>query len=180
MESSDPAIVDPASLDRLNDFVLPETVGFLPLAPVWKFGLVLVLLWLAKWAWIRIVAYIRNAYRREAVAELKVIEASGDVVRLNELLKRTAITAYGRDAVASLYGDRWLEFLGDSLKRSGIRERTDSSPETLSPVADVSALGDVSSRTSVTTSREEHEKLFEFARVWIRQHVPLASEVPSC
>lgn len=157
---------DPASLDRLNDFVLPEPVGLIPLAPVWKFVIAMAMVWLATWIWLRIARYIGNAYRRDAIGELDAITADGDLVKLNELLKRTAMMAYGRDAVASLYGDRWLTFL-KSVSRSNI---------------DIAVLGDCSSKMSTPVSSEEIDQIFKFARDWIHHHqteTP-ASMAPVC
>ena len=82
--------------------------------------LLLLLLWGA-FVWYR--RWKRNAYRREALAELDRIEnaLAGDgaahllLPRLPELLKRTALAAYGRGEVASLSGKSWLDFLDHSI-----------------------------------------------------------------
>jgi len=114
------------SLQDLHDIVVPTTISWLPPAPGWYALGVTVLLFLL---WGAIVGYrrwLRNGYRREALAELARIEndlAGGKDIhrllpRLPELLKRTAIAAYGRGEVASLYGDSWLEFLDRSIGRA--------------------------------------------------------------
>ena len=107
------------SLQNLHDIVVPAPVSWLPPAPGW-YALGLTLLLLVLWGafvWYR--RWKRNAYRREALAELERIENAfaGDgaahllLPRLPELLKRTAIAAYGRGKVASLCGEPWLDFL---------------------------------------------------------------------
>lgn len=148
---------DPASLDNLNDFVFPEPAGWLPLASVWKFAIAMAIIWMAAWVWIRVISYLHNAYRREAIRELNAIETAGDVVRLNELLKRTAMKAYGRDEVASLHGERWLAFLGGSNDYPSIER--------------IAVLGDASSQTEpISLSDQTCAEVFSFARNWIRTH----------
>lgn len=106
-------------LQNLHDIVVPPPVPWLPPAPGWyALGLValLFLLWGAVAAYRR---WRRNAYRRQALAELARLEralateeaASPLLPRLAELLKRTAMAAYGRAAVAPLSGQPWLDFL---------------------------------------------------------------------
>ncbi|TWU58579.1 hypothetical protein Poly51_13580 [Rubripirellula tenax] len=152
---------DPASLDNLNEFVLPDPVGWLPLAPVWKFLISIAIVWLTAWVWIRVIRFLRNAYRRQAIGELAVIEAEADVVKLNELLKRTAMTAYGRDEVASLHGERWVEFLHSASPPTSNRS--------------IAILGDASSQPSMVLSADKRTELFAFARDWICHHSPKAT-----
>ena len=114
---------DSISLQNLHDIVVPAPVSWLPPAPGW-YALGLTILLLLLWGamlWYR--RWKRNAYRREALAELDRFEAAfagnGTVSellpRLPELLKRTAIAAYGRGEVASLSGKSWLDFLDHSM-----------------------------------------------------------------
>ena len=111
----------PSSIDLqdLHDIVVPAPVSWLPPAPGWyALGLtaLLFLLWGAAVLYRR---WRRNAYRRKALAELAQMESAlaADqaapllLPRLSELLKRTALTAYGRGAAASLSGQSWLDFL---------------------------------------------------------------------
>lgn len=108
---------DPASLDRLHDIVVPPPVPWWPPAPGWLWllsvvalmGLVLLLHAARHWQ--------RNRYRREALAELAQIVAanhSDTAARMAALLKRTALTAYSRPAVAALTGSDWFAFLDRS------------------------------------------------------------------
>ena len=101
-------IDDPSALANLRDIVVPPPVPFWPPAPGW---------------WVigagaprrtgdrlpaRIQAWRANAYRREALRELSRLP---DPAGLLPLLKRAAMVAYGRDAVASLTGTAFLAFL---------------------------------------------------------------------
>ncbi|MCG6910203.1 MAG: DUF4381 domain-containing protein [Deltaproteobacteria bacterium] len=115
------------SLENLHDIVVPGPVSWLPPAPGWYalgVTLLLLLIWGAV-AWYR--RRQRNAYRRQALAELARIEkalAEGGAAvhrllpRLPALLKRTALAAYGRGEVASLCGKPWLDFLDRSIGKS--------------------------------------------------------------
>ena len=65
---------DPASLQNLNDIVLPATVGWWPLASGWYilFGLVLVSL---AWSGFRsFYHWKKNRYRRAALHKLQLLE----------------------------------------------------------------------------------------------------------
>lgn len=110
---------DPTSLERLHDIVTPTPVPWWPPAPgwLWLLGVVSVLAFVAL---VRgLVRWQQNRYRREALAELKGLEsAMADASRqrrmlteLAALLKRTALTAYGREQVATLTGPAWFAFL---------------------------------------------------------------------
>lgn len=96
----------------------PEAIRFSFETPGWYILAALVLFvaifFFYKW----IINYKRNAYRREALKNLSLIETrfneQKDVFCLNDvlvLLKLVAIQAFGRKLVAELSGDEWLTFL---------------------------------------------------------------------
>jgi len=106
-------------LQNLHDIVVPPPPPWLPPAPGWyALGLtaLLILVWGATVLHRR---WRRNAYRRQALAELAQLASALAtdkpahllLPRLPELLKRTALVAYGRSATASLSGQPWLDFL---------------------------------------------------------------------
>jgi Domain of unknown function (DUF4381) len=70
---------------------------------------------LAVGAWQLARRWYRNRYRRAALAELNRIEGESDAANiplaLASLIRRTALTAFPRDKVASLTGVEWLAFL---------------------------------------------------------------------
>ncbi|MBO9406274.1 DUF4381 domain-containing protein [Shimia sp. R9_1] len=82
--------------------MIPQTVGWAVLAGA--LGLALL-----GWAWRIWRHYQANAYRREALAALDA--AASDAAAISTILKRAALTAYGRTSVAALSGDDWLRFL---------------------------------------------------------------------
>lgn len=109
-------------LDLLKDPVVPDPVSFLPqttgwwIVLAWLVAVLLILTWggLRRWK--------RNRYRREALKTLRSIEKSGDRAVAGDiamLLRRTALAAYPRPEVASLYGEGWAEF----LKRTSRNDR---------------------------------------------------------
>ena len=105
---------DPSSLQNLNDIVVPPPAPWWPPAPGWYIAgaiLALLLLWRIYIFW---QASRRNRYRRAALKELSLIRTQGDAAalrRLPLLLKRTALSAWPREEVASLSGQAWHEFL---------------------------------------------------------------------
>jgi hypothetical protein len=110
---------DPTSLDRLHDIVTPPPVSWWPPAPGWYwvmgFALVVVLALAVK----SFSRWQHNRYRREALAEFARLkdklktpgERPATLLALSELLKRTALTAFPREEVATLTGTKWFEFL---------------------------------------------------------------------
>jgi Domain of unknown function (DUF4381) len=110
---------DAASLARLHDIVVPPPVPWWPPAPGW--------LWLLGFAALVALALSvrgfihsqQNRYRREALAELSRLEATAKdaathlraIEQIAGVLKRAALTAYGRETVAALTGPDWFAFL---------------------------------------------------------------------
>jgi hypothetical protein len=99
----------------LRDIHLPAPVGWWPLAPGWWLLLVgipllvMLLVWL--WRWLR-----RKTVKKLALLELESIERSaldarGKTQQLAILLRRTCLSVYPREQVASLVGEDWLVFL---------------------------------------------------------------------
>lgn len=110
---------DPTSLDRLHDILVPASTPWWPPAPgwYWVLGFVLVLAIILVLA--TFIRWQHNRYRREALAELRRMEGQWKnatarataLLALAELLKRTALTAFPREQVASLTGPSWFAFL---------------------------------------------------------------------
>jgi len=115
---------DPASLQNLNDIVLPAQVGWWPLATGWYFLFALLLTVIAWIAYRSLKHWSGNRYRRAALEEFHSLEQGmQDDTRRDEclgripvLLKRTALTVYPRKQVASLAGNNWHQFLNSKTK----------------------------------------------------------------
>ncbi|MFM8332415.1 MAG: DUF4381 domain-containing protein [Candidatus Methylumidiphilus sp.] len=110
----------------LRDIHLPAPVGWWPPAPGWWLLLIgvpliiVALVWL--WRWLR-----RPTPKKLALQELDKIAASRvgqreKVQQIAILLRRTAMSVYRREAVASLIGMEWLAFLDAPLGGNHFRE----------------------------------------------------------
>ncbi|MCK5135253.1 MAG: DUF4381 domain-containing protein [Bacteroidales bacterium] len=141
----------------------PDAVRFSFETPGWYLlgCLLLLLAVLLFFKWLK--RYRRNAYRREALKNLAIIEDSfynqKDVLSLNDvlvLLKLVAIKAFGRQQVAQLYGNDWLEFLESKGKNT---------PFTYYKQPVVNTLYD-----TITVDIKEIEALIELSKQWIKTH----------
>jgi hypothetical protein len=106
-------------LQNLYDIITPLPIPWWPPAPGW-YVVGGVALALAVWAgWCRWRRWQAAAYRRAALTELRQLQARtadnaqrvSALQELPALVKRTALAAFPRQAVASLSSTAWLEFL---------------------------------------------------------------------
>jgi len=107
-----------ASLDNLNDIIVPPMVGFFPLAPGWYIVLLLALALLFHFAYQKYKAYGKEQYRRDAEEELEALNDKNrdNTIALLGLAKRVAISAYGRETIVPLDGDTWWDFMEEHSK----------------------------------------------------------------
>jgi hypothetical protein len=121
---------DPASLQNLNDIVLPAPVSWWPLATGWYVVMAAVLIVLA-WLGYRLLRrWFGNRYRRAALREFHLLEkrVQGDASRsaalkqIPVLIKRTALAAYPRNQVAPLAGSSWHQFLDSKVSNPQFTE----------------------------------------------------------
>ena len=95
----------------------PDALSFWPPAPGWWLLAALLLCWIAGRAFSR--RSQRRNLRSEARAELGYIGSRYDTHRdpidlaidLSSLLRRVALARFGRDVVAALHGEAWIDFL---------------------------------------------------------------------
>jgi hypothetical protein len=155
-------------LTRLRDVVTPPPVSYTPQTIGWYVLGVLVVALIA-WMVSRWLAHRRaTRYRREALAELRRIEATlsagvaaSVIVELDSLIKRVALVTFGREAVAPLAGSDWLSFL-DRTSRSTAFTAGDGRPLGELPYQPVSE------RESIPVERMQ--ALAAVVRRWIRSH----------
>lgn len=143
-------------LAQLNPLREPAAIGWWPLAPGWWLLIALVLIAAGFLAWRLIARYRRNAYRRQAIAELQAIrnrwENNGDdglcLTQTNALLKAVALRAFPRRDIASVSGEQWRDFLNNSSGTDGQFEIAplQAQYQPSSDAADVGAHLDVSDR----------------------------------
>jgi len=102
-----------ASLRTIFETEFPEPISLIPATPGWWilfFALVGLLL---RALWQRRQRYLRDRYRRDALARLATIKARLDAGALEAarelapLLRATAIAAAGRDTISGLQGDAY-------------------------------------------------------------------------
>lgn len=106
----------PQLQELVHDIVMAEPVSWTPQTGAWW----VLLGWLIAVVGMSAIKYVqyrrRNRYRREALAELGRIDTSSAsaATEVASVIKRTALVAYARKDVASLYGATWAKFLVDS------------------------------------------------------------------
>lgn len=99
-------------LEQLNGVLAPEPSS--GLAPGWAslLGLVIVAS-IVLLGWL-INMWRQRRYRRESLEVLRQLDTAEGLVyaqEVNKLLKRVAMSAYGRDVIVPLQGESWSEFL---------------------------------------------------------------------
>ncbi len=163
---------DPASLQNLNDIVLPATVGWWPLATGWYFLIGLSLIGLALLGFRSMRAWVRDRYRRAALHELQLLEdrinrgeeRDANLRQIPILLKRAALSAYPRSQVAALTGKDWFHFLNTTAK---IPSFTEAITITLNNIS--YSTGEISAVDSPATTA-----LLHTSRKWLQNHQPAA------
>ena len=101
----------------LADLHLPTAPGFFPLAWGWWLiiALGLIILFFSIYR-----LYKRIKKKRAQKIALRALQHCQSIAEINLLLKRTALSYYAKDEVASLTSGAWLRFLDDKLP---IKER---------------------------------------------------------
>jgi hypothetical protein len=110
-------------LAELHPLREPLPIGWWPPAPGWWVLAAILLVSLLALAVVLIRRYRANAYRRQALRQLALLQSeyqSGQdagvhLARTNALLKSVALVAYPRRNVAASSGQDWLAFLNAGL-----------------------------------------------------------------
>jgi hypothetical protein len=102
--------------NQIGQLMEPDPIAFSFGAPGWYILLAILLLSLLIYLLVWYIRYRKNAYRREAVQNLFSLKESNIDIhdfkyQLIKILKRVAITSFGRDEVAHLKGLDWLNFI---------------------------------------------------------------------
>ena len=113
--------------------------------------------------------WLHNCYRREALTELaqqetKLADANrraAAITTIAELLKRTALSAFPRESVASLTGAAWLAFLNRTRGRA--RMLSNDKGEWFERVA-------YEPGTAQSLDEQQIRELAVFAHDWITHH----------
>lgn len=158
--------MNPSDLAQFADVIAPPSPPLFPPAPGWYLfgGMLLACLLQCGGAAAR--RHRENRYRREALREmahLKNHEAVPRFIALLDLLRRTAIAAYGRQSVAPLEGEAWWRFLN---RQSGKN------------LFEAQRLNDETRRVLYANALPDTETVAAFERAcaeWIRRHKRSAS-----
>jgi hypothetical protein len=142
------------SLQNLNPIVMPDPVGWWPLAPGLQVLLAVLALGMGVLAWRRWLAWRDDRYRREALRELASMT---DLALLPSLLKRAALSAYPRERVAALHGADWHRFLDES---AGLDRFATGCGATLDRLAYGGGAAD----------EADAQALRDAARAWLQRH----------
>jgi len=148
-------------LAQLRDIHLPADAGWWPPAIGWWVLAGLILAGLAALALWLLRRHRRQAWRRQALAELNDLANRAEpstewVVELNQLLKRVAARCYPERSVARMTGTRWSDFLTATLPPGTDSEKANS-------VFSAMAESAYSPRPNV-----KPPELILMARTWIR------------
>lgn len=149
----------PGSLQNLNDIVVSGPVPWWPPAPGWYAVAAALVLVAAVFAWRGWRRWRRDAYRRQALAELAAIRGEASAAELQQvpaLLKRTALSAWPRPVVAGLSGRDWHRFLDES---AGMTEFSGAAGRALDRLAYGGEAGG-----------PDTERLLDAAESWISRH----------
>jgi len=116
---------------QLNPIIDADPVQFTMDTIGWKILCILLLSALTVMIYNYYLHFKKNAYRRVAI--LKINELSLDnknsisfiISQIMFELKQTALQSYGRKAVAALEGEKWLQFLDNTIKKSNFCQYQD-------------------------------------------------------
>lgn len=95
------------TFDDMHDIITPEPIAWYPLAPGW-IPIILLFLFLTSLATRKAYQnWQQNTFKRQALKAL----SSCPPEQLPSLIKRTSLSAFPRHQVASLSGQKWINFI---------------------------------------------------------------------
>jgi hypothetical protein len=145
------------SLSAPGQLIEAAPISFTFAAPGWQFLLGFLLVGITVWIWVKIRRYHKNAYRRAALKKMDELAAEPDGMRqLLILLKVVALSVYGREQVAKLSGQAWIDFLDQHTKNPLFADKVDVFAAILYRNEAIQA--------------EERDALLRAAKMWILSH----------
>ena len=147
------------SLDHLHDIIVPDVIGFFPLAPGWYILLLILLALLFHFSAQAYKRYKKSHYKRVALKELPSYTKNNkeNVMALLALAKRVGLVAYGRTEVAGLSESSWWAFMEKHSKVSIDTQTQD----------DISKL---LYDEGYEMTHTLHESTMNFVTQWIKTH----------
>ena len=150
------------SLRTIVEVDFPEPVSLMPSTPGWWLLLLALIGLFSRALWRRRQRYLRDRYRREALAQLAAIKqrlASGALEAVRELaplIRATAIAALGRDLVSGLQGEAYAARLAEFSPGQDSLPVADLQRLAYAPLEEVGGI--------------DIESLIAELERWIRQH----------
>lgn len=154
-------------LNQLHDIQLPDPVGWWPLAFTTWLMIFTLISTLIGVLWYYLDAKRRNAYRAEALQQLKTITLNNQLnaceqsAQINRLLKQVALTAFGRERTATLQSHAWIAFLKQTCDYI-------NQPPNLNKAIELSYRKQTS--YSIEETSELIQTMSEYASKWIKGH----------
>ena len=116
-----------SSSEELGNILEPAPLTFTFEAIGWKILTILLFIVAIAVLFRKLKLYNKNKYRREAIKKLILVEVENTsnqskINHLNIILKQVAMTTFGREQVAALYGDAWFSFLDSKQKGSAFEK----------------------------------------------------------
>ena len=150
------------SLRTIIEAQFPEAVSLIPTTPGWWILLLALAGLLLRAIWRRRQRYLRDRYRRDALAQLAAIKSqlgAGVLEAARELaplLRATAIAAAGRDALSGLQGNAYAAALAELAPGQDHLPVAELQRLAYAPLDDVEGL--------------DMEELISALERWIQQH----------
>ncbi|NOR14426.1 MAG: DUF4381 family protein [Candidatus Aminicenantes bacterium] len=163
-----PQRLDP-QLESLIEIIPPQPVSYRPETVGWFVILGLLVLAVAWIAYRRYRHHRANQYRRWALEKLedisqvlqKKLGLEKPLKEIPLLVKQTALHAYPREEVASLYGDEWLRFLDAGYGGTGFSD---------GPGRILAHTAYEPDKELERYQEEDIEQLLKLVRKWIKKH----------
>ena len=149
------------AIKGIAEVLPPDPVAWLPVTPGWRLLGILLLALLLRWGYRRYRHWRHNRYRRlalRALPELAEAPPGEAVAGLATLLKTTAINASSRREIASLSGDRWMDWLQGATDQP------------VFSAASCKLLGHYQYMQGTGTDQAAIGRLSEEVAEWIRRH----------
>jgi hypothetical protein len=151
---------------QVGKLIEPPPVAFHFGAPGWYVLGVLFLLLIVLVVWLSVRYYRHNLYRKHALRFLKSVEQQlfpakefGEVVYQTQMLiKRMAMSRYGRQNAAGLKGDQWITFINNTWREKSFDE------------ADEKLVNANIYMPQQKVSADEATRFIEKSRRWIKKH----------
>jgi len=151
---------------ELGNLIEPPSVPFQFSAPGWYVLAVLCILLVGSLAWLIIYYRKRNAYRKRALCLLSEEEVAASkngsyaslIYKANSLMKRIAMSKYGRVQTAGVSGTEWTKLLNTTGR------------ENLFDVNDAGLLSEMLYNSDKTISSDEADAFVNKTKRWIKKH----------